>query len=323
MASSSGESSNDLFRRYRGNPLLTPDRWPYDINAVLNAGAAEVQGDTVLLCRVEDRRGISHLTVARSHNGFSNWLVDETPLLESGPGILHEAWGVEDPRLTWMPELNAWVIIYTSFGPGGPSISLATTQDFRSVERLGLIRAPEDKNGALLPRKIDGEFILFHRPVAALTHRADIWLSRSSDLRSWAAPEPVLAARPGGWWDSARIGIGPPPLETPEGWLVVYHGVRVTVAGALYRVGLALLDLEDPAKVRRRCAEWVLGPRETYELVGDVPGVVFPCGLIHDTESDELRLYYGAADSCIGLATASLSEVLHFVVEHGEAGESL
>ena len=95
------------------------------------------------------------------------------------------------------------------------------------------------------------------------------------------------------------------------------------MAGALYRVGLALLDLEDPAKVRRRCAEWVLGPREAYELVGDVPGVVFPCGLIHDTESDELRLYYGAADSCIGLATASLSEVLHFVVEHGEAGESL
>ncbi len=103
---------------------------------------------------------------------------------------------------------------------------------------------------------------------------------------------------------------------------MVYHGVRVTVAGALYRVGLALLDLEDPTKVRRRCAEWVLGPREEYEQVGDVPGVVFPCGLIHDPESDELRLYYGAADSCIGLATASLSEVLQFVVEHGETGES-
>jgi predicted GH43/DUF377 family glycosyl hydrolase len=323
MASSSGEISNDLFRRYRGNPLLTPDRWPYAINAVLNAGAAEVEGATVLLCRVEDRRGISHLTVARSQNGFSNWLVDETPLLEPGPGILHETWGVEDPRLTWMPELKAWVITYTSFGPGGPSISLATTQDFRSVERLGLIRAPEDKNGALLPRKIGGEFILFHRPVAALTQRADIWLSRSSDLHSWAAPEPVLAARPGGWWDSARIGIGPPPLETPEGWLVVYHGVRVTVAGALYRVGLALLDLEDPAKVLRRCAEWVLGPRENYELVGDVPGVVFPCGLIHDAESDELRLYYGAADTCLGMATASLSEVLQFVLEHGETGESI
>ena len=137
MASSSGEISTDLFRRYRGNPLLTPDRWPYAINAVLNAGAAEVEGATVLLCRVEDRRGISHLTVARSQNGFSNWLVDEKPLLESAPGILHEAWGVEDPRLTWMPELNAWVITYTSFGPGGPSISLATTQDFGALSGWG------------------------------------------------------------------------------------------------------------------------------------------------------------------------------------------
>jgi predicted GH43/DUF377 family glycosyl hydrolase len=322
MATSSGEISNDLFRRYRGNPLLTPDRWPYAINAVLNAGAAEVEGMTVLLCRVEDRRGLSHLTVARSHNGFSNWLVDEKPLLDSEPGVLHEAWGVEDPRLTWMPELDAWVIVYTSFGPGGPSISLATTQDFRTIERMGLIRAPEDKNGALLPRKIDGQFILFHRPVAALTQRSDIWLSRSTDLRSWSPPEPVLSARPGGWWDSARIGIGPPPIETDEGWLVVYHGVRVTVAGALYRAGLALLDREDPARVRRRCAEWILGPREEYEQVGDVPGVVFPCGLVHDPGSDELRLYYGAADSCIGLATASLSEVLAFVMEHGEIGES-
>ena len=106
-------------------------------------------------------------------------------------------------------------------------------------------------------------------------------------------------------------------METPEGWLLVYHGVRQTVAGALYRAGLALLDLDDPSKVIRRCEEWVLGPSESYELVGDVPGVVFPCGLIHDPETDQLRLYYGAADTCIAMATATLSEVLAFVLEHG------
>jgi predicted GH43/DUF377 family glycosyl hydrolase len=181
-----------------------------------------------------------------------------------------------------------------------------------------MVRAPEDKNGALLPRRIDGQYVLFHRPVTVLAHRADIWLSRSQDLHSWAPPEPVLAARPGGWWDSARIGIGPPPIETPEGWLMIYHGVRQTAAGALYRAGLALLDLEQPTRVRRRCAEWVLGPREGYELTGDVPGVVFPCGMIYRPDSDELRLYYGAADSCVALATASLSEVLAFVLDHGE-----
>jgi predicted GH43/DUF377 family glycosyl hydrolase len=318
MGRSSGEISGELFQRYRGNPLLTPERWPYAANAVMNAGACRVDGSTVLLCRVEDRRGISHLTVARSQNGFSNWVVDESPLLASDPELPHEAWGLEDPRLTWLEDLESWVIIYTSFGPGGPGLSLATTKDFRTAQRLGMVRAPEDKNGGLLPRQVGGEYVLLHRPVTYLTHRADIWLSRSKDLHSWSPPEPVLAARPGGWWDSARIGIGPPPIETREGWLLIYHGVRVTAAGALYRAGLALLDLEDPTRVRRRCAEWVLGPREDYELMGDVPGVVFPCGVIHRPDSDELRLYYGAADSCVALATASLTEVLSFVLEHGE-----
>ncbi len=304
-----------MFTRHPANPLLTPARWPYPINAVLNAGAAEVDGGTVLLCRVEDRRGISHLAVARSRDGISNWVVDEEPLLAPTPGVSHEEWGLEDPRLTWVSELGAWVIAYTSFGPGGPSISLATTTDFRTVERLGVVRAPEDKNGALLPRRVGGRHILLHRPVTALTARADIWLSRSVDLHSWSAPEPVLAARPGGWWDSARVGVGAPPLETEAGWLLVYHGVRQTVAGALYRVGLALLDLDDPARVTHRCGEWVLGPTESYELIGDVPGVVFPCGLIHDPGSDELRLYYGAADTCVAVATATLSDVLEYVLE--------
>ncbi len=109
------------------------------------------------------------------------------------------------------------------------------------------------------------------------------------------------------------MGIGAPPLETPEGWLVVYHGVRQTVAGALYRAGLALLDLDDPSRVIRRNAEWVLSPAESYELVGDVPGVVFPCGLVHDPATDELRLYYGAADTCVAVATSTLAEALDVV----------
>lgn len=313
MPNSSGSGSSRLFHRSTGNPLLSPNRWPYPINAVMNAGATTVDGETVLVCRVEDRRGISHLTVARSHDGVSNWVVDDSPLLTPDAQHPEEVWGVEDPRVTRVEELDAWVIVYTAFGPGGPGISLATTRDFRSVERLGLVRVPEDKNGALLPRRVGGDYVLFHRPVTVIGARADVWISRSTDLRSWSSPEPVLGARVGGWWDSARIGMGPPPLETPEGWLVVYHGVRQTVAGALYRAGLALLELNDPSRVLRRSDEWVLGPTETYEITGDVPGVVFPCGLVHDVETDELRLYYGAADTCIGLATASLAEVLDYL----------
>ncbi len=318
MNRSSGDISGALFQRYRGNPILSPNRWPYTVNAVMNAGAAEVDGTTVLLCRVEDRRGLSHLAVARSADGLSNWVVEQPPLLEPEPGVVHDSWGLEDARLTWVPELDRWVIAYTSFGPGGPGLSLATTADFHSVERLGMVRAPEDKNGALLPRRIGDHFVLLHRPAAALTGRSDIWVSRSTDLHTWAPPELVMEARPGGWWDSARIGVGPPPIETEQGWLMIYHGVRTTVAGALYRVGLALLDLDEPTIVRRRCAEWVLGPEESYELVGDVPGVVFPCGLVPVSDSDELRLYYGAADTCIAVATASKSAVLDFVMSHSD-----
>lgn len=302
--------SDDLFRRAVGNPLLAPNRWPYRINAVMNAGATTVGDETVLLCRVEDRRGISHLTVARSKDGVSNWVVDETPLLAPEPGVPGESWGLEDARITRIDELDLWTITYTSFGPGGPAVSLATTRDFRTVERMGVIRPPEDKNAALLSRRVGGQFILFHRPMTVSGGRADIWLSRSPDLQQWGEPEPVMSARTGGAWDSARIGIGPPPLETPDGWLLVYHGVRQTVAGALYRAGLALLDLDDPSKVIARCEEWVMSPREQYELVGDVPGVVFPCGLVWDEPTDEIRLYYGAADTCIGLATSTLTEVL-------------
>jgi predicted GH43/DUF377 family glycosyl hydrolase len=306
-------TSESLFMRYPGNPLLSPERWPYAINAVMNAGATRVGDQTVLVCRAEDRRGFSHLACAWSRDGASNWVVDEQPALVYDGEYPEEEWGLEDPRVTRVDELDAWIITYTAFGRGGPGISLAKTSDFRSFERLGLVMTPEDKNGVLLPRRVDGQWILFHRPTSI--HGADIWLSRSTDLRSWSTPELVMSRRPGGWWDSARIGMGTPPLETDEGWLVVYHGVRQTVAGGLYRAGLALLDLDHPANVLRRSEEWVLGPQAEFEVTGDVPNVVFPCGLVRDPETDTLSLYYGAADTRIGLATANCSEVLDYLRE--------
>jgi predicted GH43/DUF377 family glycosyl hydrolase len=140
--------------------------------------------------------------------------------------------------------------------------------------------------------------------------RGEVVLSRSDDLTNWGTPEQVLQPRHGAWWDSLRIGIGPPPLRTEHGWLLVYHGVKETVAGGIYRVGLALLDLDEPTRVVRRLSTWVLSPLEPYERTGDVPNVVFPCGLLHDAASDEVRLYYGAADSSICLATSRLADLL-------------
>jgi predicted GH43/DUF377 family glycosyl hydrolase len=285
------------------------------VNGVFNPAAAEIDGETVLLARVEDRRGISHLSVARSANGIDGWTVDHEPLLAPDDKTASEQWGFEDARVVWVDELKRWVITCTAYGPAGPGVFLATTEDFATVERYGVVRHPEDKNAALLPHRIDGRWALLHRPKTQLGGgQGEIYLSRSDDLVSWSGPEPVLQPREGAWWDSLRIGIGPPPIRTDHGWLLIYHGVKETIAGDIYRVGLVLLDLDEPTRVLRRLPTWVLGPLESYERTGDVPNVVFPCGLVHDETSDEVRLYYGAADSSICLATSRLADLLDAVL---------
>ncbi|HLX18754.1 MAG TPA: hypothetical protein VKR23_01265 [Gaiellaceae bacterium] len=308
-------TERELFRRHPGNPILTAADWPYPANAVFNPAAATLDGETVLLARVEDLRGISHLTVARSANGADDWSVDFQPLLAPADDVTSEQWGFEDPRVVWVEELERWVITCTAYGPAGPAVYLATTEDFATVERHGIVRHPEDKNAALLPHRIDGRWVMLHRPKTEFGGaHGEIVLSRSADLVSWSVPEQVLQPRDGAWWDSLRIGIGPPPLWTEHGWLLLYHGVKDTVSGQLYRVGLALLDLEEPTRVLGRLPNWVLAPFEPYERAGDVPNVVFPCGLIHDEATGKVRIYYGAADNSICLATAQLDDLLAAVL---------
>lgn len=303
----------ELFRRCARNPILTARDWPYAANSVFNAGAAIVDGQTLLLVRVEDRRGISHLTAARSRDGIGGWVIDPAPTLPPAPqSHPEELWGIEDPRLTWLEEHRTWAVTYTAYSSAGPLVSLAFTADFRTFTRLGPVMPPEDKNAALFPVRFGGRWAMLHRPVATIgTTGASIWISFSPDLRHWGDHRVVVPARLGGWWDARKVGLGPPPLETSEGWLILYHGVRQTSAGSIYRLGLALLDREDPTRLLRRSEEWVFGPLEPYELNGDVPGVVFPCGWT--LQGDEVRLYYGAADTAVALATASLREILDFV----------
>jgi predicted GH43/DUF377 family glycosyl hydrolase len=259
----------ELFERHPGNPILTAGEWPYRVNAVFNPGAALVDGETVLLARVEDRTGISHLTAARSTSGVDGWRIDPEPLLAPDTADETEVWGFEDARTVWVEELDRFAITCTAYGPAGPAVFLATTTDFSSVERYGIVKRAEDKNAALLPERVDGKWILFHRPMNAFGgSRGAIFLSRSDDLVSWSLPEPVLQPRRGAWWDSLRIGLGPPLIKTEHGWLLIYHGVKETVAGCIYRVGLAMLDLADPTRVLRRHPDWVFGPTAGYEREG-------------------------------------------------------
>ena len=307
-----------LFHRDERNPILTAADWPYPVHTVFNAGATRLaDGTTLLLCRVEDRTGLSHLCAARSTNGVDGWVIDREPTLMPDPEKHpDELWGIEDPRITFVPELGKYAVAYTAFSRSGPGVALALTTDFREFERYGMVMQPDDKDAALLPRRVNGKFALLHRPATASS--ADVWISFSPDLRNWGGHKRILRARLGGWWDANRVGLSPPLIETPRGWLMLYHGVKRTGAGCLYWIGAALLDLETAEQCLLRGDSWIFGPEAPYEREGDVGYVTFPCGYTLGADGDAINLYYGAADTCIALATGSIAEILEWLDRNGQ-----
>src|SRR3989304_2257024 len=237
-------ASVELFSRFPANPIVTVDDLPYRANSVFNPGAALVDGETILLMRVEDRRGPS-----------------PPPAPGRPPG---EVWGLEAPRLTWLPEEGHWVIAYTAFSRRGPLVSLATTTAFRTFTRLGPGMPPGAQDAAPSPRRFDGRWLLVHRPTP-LVGGAHIWTSASPDLRYWGDQHLLLEAREGGWWDARKIGLGPPPLETPDGWLIMYHGVRTTASGSLFQPHVAALKVALSFNVFMRNRYLIQGPEAPYE----------------------------------------------------------
>ncbi|MFQ3586870.1 MAG: glycosidase [Fimbriimonadaceae bacterium] len=310
-----------LFVRHPQNPVLHAGMWPYPVHSVFNPGVARLpDGHTLLLCRCESRTGQSHMTAARSADGVAGWEIDGEPTFAPDP-LAHpeEKWGAEDARITYLEEIGKYAVAYAAYGEPGAAVALALTEDFRTFERLGVVSPAWDKDAALLPRRIGGKFRLIHRPMVG--ESGDIWMSESEDLRTWTNRRPILRARRGGWWDADKIGLSPPPVETERGWLMLYHGVRRHASGSIYRLGLALFDLERPDVCLRRGRDWVMGPQAPYEIEGDVPYVVFPCGTTLAEDGDTLNVYYGAADTCVGLATASIRELLAWVEENGTDDE--
>jgi predicted GH43/DUF377 family glycosyl hydrolase len=288
------------------------------VNSVFNAGVTRLQDGTVLLlCRVEDFSGRSHFCVARSRNGIDNWEIDAAPTFIAEPDKYpEEVWGIEDPRIVYLDELRMYAVTYSAWSKGGPAVSLALTSDFVNYERHGMIMHPLNKDAAFLPRRVDGRWAMMHRP-STPGERSHIWVSYSPNLKHWGEHRMVLTARRGGWWDTDKIGLSAPLIETPEGWLMMYHGVRTTASGSLYRQGLALLDVEDPARCLLRGDEWVFGPETAYEQIGDVGGVVFVTGYVLQDDGDTVYFYYGGADECIAVATASIRELLSWVKTTG------
>ncbi len=310
----------ELFVRYKRNPILTVEDWPYQANSVFNPAAVIVDGKTLLLVRVEDHRGgFSHFTIARSDNGIDGWVIDPEPTFAPDPvNYPEEIYGIEDPRITYIDEIGKWAVAYTAFSDSGPLTALAFTEDFKTFERIGPTLPPENKDAAIFPVKFKDRWAMLHRPVSNIAGgaKANIWISFSPDMKYWGGEHEVLLyARDGGWWDARKIGLSPQPIRVSDGWLIMYHGVRQTTSKASYRLGMALLDPDDPPrKVLHRSEGWIFGPRELYERSGDVNDVVFPpCGWV--LFDDEIRIYYGSADTSVSLATAKVSDVLKYIHE--------
>lgn len=303
----------ELFKRYEGNPILTAEIWPYRVGTVFNPGAIKFNGGVLLLVRVKDRQGYSHLTCARSKDGKTNWQIDSKPTLEADRSKNEAIFGLEDPRIIWLEERQEYVISCVSFCDGvadePPGVSLIATKDFSSFKRMDRPLIPPNKDASLFPKTFKGRYALIHRPIVG--DRTDIWISFSPDLKNWGDNRVLIPAGHRSW-DETKVGLGPQPIETTEGWLIIYHGVRKTASGSIYRISMALLDL-DTLQLIHRSKEWVFGPKEDYERVGDVDDVVFPCGAVVNKKTNELLIYYGAADSVVGLAIASLDEIIAYL----------
>ncbi len=303
----------EIFKRYKRNPILTSENWPYKAASVFNPGAIKFNDEFLLLVRVEDKQGYSHLTIAKSKDGKTNWQINSEPTLAAEPEFGEDVFGLEDPRIVWLEERQEYIITCVSFFKGvagePPGISLIATKDFSNFERLGRQLIPPNKDASLFPKTIKGYYALIHRPI--VEGRADIWVSFSKDLNFWGKDRALILSGHRAW-DSNRVGLGPPPIATPEGWLIIYHGARNTASGTLYRVGLVLLDLET-LEVICRSRDWVFGPKENYERVGDIDDVIFPCGAVVDEKTNELSFYYGAADTVAALAIANLNDVLEYL----------
>jgi predicted GH43/DUF377 family glycosyl hydrolase len=302
------KASLDLLHRWEGNPAITVEDVPFRANTVFNGTPMVTEdGQVLLLLRIEGQQGYSLFALARSEDGL-HFEVDPGPVMMpslDGPFAPYESKGIEDPRATRVD--GTWYVLYTAVGHWGARIALARTENFTKYERVALVSEPGNKDGVLFPRRINGRYARLDRPIGRSV--GSIWVSYSPDLVNWGDSEVVLTPREG-FWDEYRVGASVPPIETPEGWLEIYHGVKMTSAGPIYRIGTALLDLEDPGKVVRRGNAPILSPREEYERIGDIFNVCFACGAVIGEKGD-VKVYYGAADTAICVATCTFDELMN------------
>ena len=308
------EGCKDVVWRYDANPIIPRDLLP-NSNSIFNSAVVPFEGKFAGVFRVDDKERNMAIHAGFSDDGIHwninpekvEWINDDPLTKEANPW----QYGY-DPRCVWIED-RYWITWCNGYH--GPTIGIAYTFDFKEFFQCENAFLPFNRNGVLMPQKIGGRYAMLSRPSdRGHTPFGDIYYSESPDLEFWGRHRLVM--RPSQFeksaWQCTKVGAGPVPIETSEGGLLIYHGVHQTCNGFNYSFGAALLDLEQPWKVLARTGAYLLAPTETYECMGDVPNVTFPCATLHDPATGRIAVYYGCADTVTGLAFGYIPEIIEF-----------
>jgi len=311
------DCKHDVVWRYDANPVIPRNLTPCS-NAIFNSAVVPFEGGFAGVFRVDDRTRHMNLYAGRSKDGI-NFEIDNDPIEfqcdDPEIGNMLERY---DPRVCYV-DGKYYVIWCNNYN--GYTIGVGYTEDFKTFHQLENAFLPYNRNGVLFPRKINGEYVMLSRPSdTGHTPFGDIFLSRSKDMTYWGKHRFLFGSRRGGLmsWECTKVGPGPTPIETTEGWLMIYHGVLTSCNGFVYSMGGAILDIDEPWKVKYRCRPYLLSPQRDYECVGDTPNVCFPCAVLTDAPSGKMAIYYGAADTVTGLAFAQVDELIAYIKENAE-----
>jgi len=302
------QGSREIIWRYDRNPVIPRGLVPCG-NSIFNSAVVPFEDGFAGVFRIDDRAREQRLHAGRSPDGYT-WEIEHEPIVfETDDPYLADFDFGYDPRVVWIED--RYYVTWCN-GAHGPTIGVAETHDFKTFRQHENAFLPFNRNGILFPRKINGRFAMLSRPSDnGHTPFGEIYYSESPDLEFWGRHRWVMG--PQKTWEYVKIGGGPVPIETSEGWLIFYHGVNGSCNGYIYSIGAALLDLDQPWKVIRRGKHQLFAPEALYEQVGDVPNVTFPVANLIDPATGRIALYYGAADTVTGLAFCHFDEVMDFL----------
>ncbi len=301
----------DVMWRYSANPIIKRDATRIS-NSIFNSAVVPFGNGYAGVFRCDDKCIRMNIFVGFSDDGI-NWNISDEPLsFEGDPDVTRFEYRY-DPRVC---KIEDKYFITWCNGYHGPTIGVGYTYDFKTFYQCENAFLPYNRNGVMFPRKFNDKYLMMSRPSdTGHTPFGDIFVSESPDLVYWGKHRFMMKPTPfdKSAWQCTKIGPGPVPIETDEGWLLFYHGVLQSCNGFIYSFGAAILDRDDPSKVLYRSAPYLIHPSTPYECTGDVPNVCFPCAALCDADTGRIAVYYGAADTVTALAFTNVNELIPWI----------